>query len=155
MAGAREIVHGTAIALRGHAALIRGASGSGKSDLALRCLGLASPLIGTPALLISDDETVLTIRGGDILVSAPATIAGLIEVRGIGILSVPTAAEARLALVADLCAPQAYARMPDPKLSADILGRPVPRLDFAPFEVSAALKLLLALQAIVQRGPGA
>jgi serine kinase of HPr protein (carbohydrate metabolism regulator) len=153
--GAREIVHGTAIALQGRAALIRGASGSGKSDLALRCVGLASPLIGGPVRLVSDDQVVLAPRGGRLFVSPPPPIRGLIEVRGIGVLPVPNLEEAELVLVADLVATGACERLPDPEAGVVLLGHPLQRLDLAPFEGSAALKLLLALQAIVPRPPAA
>src|SRR5437588_6947724 len=101
----RVLMHGTAVAIDGRAVLLRGASGSGKSDLALR-------LIDAGARLIADDQSELRRQGEAIIVRAPAAIAGLIEVRGVGILRVDTIAEAPLALVAYLTAPKLIERLP-------------------------------------------
>ena len=101
MDGATERVHATAIAAGGRAALIFGLSGSGKSDLALRCLSLsASSLITVPIQLIADDQVLLVRTGNTILASAPAPLLGKLEVRGIGILSVEAgpATEVKLAV---------------------------------------------------------
>src|ERR1700722_15357815 len=98
-------VHGTAIALGGEGILLRGPSGAGKSDLAVR-------LIDQGARLVADDQTELRREGGDIIMSVPATIAGRIEVRGIGIVDVPHLASAPLRLVVDLMPPQEIERMP-------------------------------------------
>ena len=86
-------------------------------------------------------------RGPDELVaSPPATLAGKIEVRGIGIVEVPYVAEAQLVLVVDLVAEKEVPRMPpEPFETVTIAGVAVPRLHLAPFELSAALKLKLAL----------
>lgn len=147
MGAARELVHGTAIAILGHAALIRGPSGAGKSDLALRCLAVpTSPLLRQAARLVADDQVALSRDGASIRVEAPATIRGKIEVRGIGIVDVDGEEVATLALVADLVAPSGYQRMPEPGRSTLILGLPIPCVEIAPFEASAPLKLLLALQ---------
>src|SRR5712691_12625786 len=93
----RLLIHATAIAIHGHAVLLRGASGSGKSDLALR-------LIDAGARLVADDQSELRRQGDAIIVRAPLTIAGLIEIRGIGIVRIDSMAEAPLALLADLMA---------------------------------------------------
>src|SRR5689334_113133 len=84
-------VHGTSVALGGDGILLRGPSGSGKSDLALR-------LIDGGARLVSDDQTELRVFGEELRMTAPASIAGRLEVRGIGILHVPSAASAPLRL---------------------------------------------------------
>ena len=65
----QETLHATSIAIGGHGLLIMGASGAGKSDLALR-------LIDRGATLISDDYTIASPRDGRLLLSAPQTIAG-------------------------------------------------------------------------------
>ena len=101
-------VHGTTVALDGAGVLIRGPSGSGKSDLALR-------LIDAGARLVADDQTELWRRGEAVLARSPATIAGQIEVRGIGILSLPHLDEVPLRLVVDLIAPDAVERLPEPR----------------------------------------
>lgn len=139
-------VHGTAVALGGRAVLIRGPSGSGKSDLALRCLALPPVLEGWPrAALVSDDQVVLVRTAGGIEMRAPSTIAGRIEVRGVGIVNVPHVPSAELSLVADLAAPDEVARYPIEPQTAEILGASYPLVRIAPFEASAPVKLLLAL----------
>lgn len=72
-------VHASAIAYQGGGALILGASGSGKSSLALQLMALGSDLI-------SDDQTDITLRNGRVWASAPAATSGLIEARGVGLL---------------------------------------------------------------------
>ncbi len=88
----------------------------------------------------------LTRQGGDVLVSPPDSIRGKLEVRGIGIIRVPAVASAKLVLVADLVPAGSYERLPDPGQAIDLLGVRFPLVEIAPFEVSAALKLLLALR---------
>lgn len=146
MDGASELRHATAIAAHGRAALIVGPSGSGKSDLALRCLTLASsPLIPAPARLISDDQVVLTRRGEVLFASAPPQIAGKLEVRGLGILTVAPLAEAPVVLIANLSDLKDVERMPDPWPVAEIMGLSIPVLRLWPFAASAPEKLMLAL----------
>ncbi|MCC7253345.1 HPr kinase/phosphatase C-terminal domain-containing protein [Hyphomicrobium sp.] len=143
-----ELVHGTAVALGERAALIRGPSGSGKSDLALRCIATA-PLAHSPhrAELVADDQVRLALSGPAIEVSPPQTIAGKIEVRGLGILTLPFRPSARLVLVVDLVPAAEVPRYPLDVASALYLGRKVPLLRFAAFESSAPVKLILALEA--------
>lgn len=146
-------VHASAIAAGGRAALIRGPSGAGKSDLALRCIALApTPLLPQQASLVSDDQTVITRRGGKLYASAPARIAGLLEARGIGIVRVNDTAgqPVPLALVVDLV-PSAEAadgqldRLPDPWPTVPVLGVDLPLLRLKIHEASAPIRLLLAL----------
>jgi HPr kinase/phosphorylase len=75
--------------------LLLGESGSGKSDLALR-------LIERGAILVSDDRTELIVEGGALMASPAAALAGLIEVRGVGIIELPHAFSARIHLVVHL-----------------------------------------------------
>ncbi len=152
MGDAAETHHGTAIALAGAAAIIRGAAGTGKSDLALRCLALApTALIGSPALLVSDDQVAIARQGERLEIQAPATIRGMIEVRGQGIVTVPAVVHAELVLVADLVAPQEIERFPDPAPEVELMGVRLPLLHIAPFEASAPVKLLLALSAQLKK----
>jgi HPr kinase/phosphorylase len=88
------LVHGTCVALKGRGVLLLGDSGAGKSDLALR-------LIHDGARLVADDRVVLTMKQGKLIASAPTSIAGLIEVRGLGIVKLP-ARPAPLALAVQL-----------------------------------------------------
>ncbi|MEW5963113.1 MAG: HPr kinase/phosphatase C-terminal domain-containing protein [Pseudomonadota bacterium] len=141
-----ELIHASAVAIEDRVALIRGPSGSGKSDLALRCLGLAtSPLVPAPFRLVADD-CVLLAREGDALIARPApTIAGRLEVRGVGIVAVPHLAEGRVRLVVDLCRASDIDRLPDPAPLATLAGIDLALVRLAPFEASAPLKLALAL----------
>jgi HPr kinase/phosphorylase len=133
------LLHATAIAIDGRALLLRGASGSGKSDLALR-------LIDAGARLVADDQSELCRRGAEVIVRAPAAIAGLVEVRGIGIVRLDALAEAPVALIVDLVPAETIERLPA-RRSETILGVALPLISVAPFEASAAAKLRLALHA--------
>ena len=134
------LLHATAVAVEGRAVLLRGPSGSGKSDLALR-------LIDAGARLVADDQSEVSRRGDVLMVRAPATIAGLFEVRGLGILRLDALAEAPVGLIADLAAADRIERVPR-RRSCAILGIAVPLVEIAPFEASAAAKLRLALRAL-------
>jgi len=140
----RCLVHGTAVAIEGRAVLLRGPSGSGKSDLALR-------LIDAGARLVADDQTELARVGDGIVVRPPATIVGLIEVRGIGILRLDPLMEAPLALLADLVQPETVERLPMPRFEP-VLGLDLPLIALAPFEASAQAKLRLALRVYAEAG---
>ena len=135
-------VHATCIAIDGRGILLRGPSGSGKSDLALR-------LIDEGALLVSDDQVILTEADGGLTASAPATIAGRMEVRGIGIVSMPHLPQVGLTLVVDLVAAAKIERMPE-AACCRLGGVDLPAIALAPFEPSAPAKLRLA----VRRLPG-
>jgi serine kinase of HPr protein (carbohydrate metabolism regulator) len=138
------LLHATAVAIDGRAVLLRGPSGAGKSDLGLR-------LIDAGARLVADDQSELWRSGEALVVRAPAALAGLIEVRGIGILRLAALAEAPVALLADLVLPEAIERLPKP-CSETVLGVAVRRIAVAPFEASAAVKIRLALSAFTGAG---
>ena len=141
-----QTTHGTAIAAGGRAALIVGPSGAGKSDLALRCLALApSPLIPGPARLVADDRVIIELQDGRLRVAAPETIGGRLEVRGLGIVEVPSVETADLVLIVDLTEAGPIERLPDPVPRRTILGVSLPVLRLPAFEASAPAKLLLAL----------
>jgi HPr kinase/phosphorylase len=131
------LVHATAIAIEGRAVLLRGRSGAGKSDLALR-------LIEGGARLVADDQVNLQRAGDRVLVTAPAAIAGLLEVRGVGIVRIEAIAEATLAMLADLVPSEEVERFPEARRE-DVLGVPISSITLSPFEASAAAKLRLAL----------
>ena len=134
---AEETIHASCVLLADGAVLLAGASGSGKSDLALR-------LIDRGARLVSDDYTRLWRAGDRLLAAAPATIAGRIEVRGIGIVALATVAEAEVRLLVALDTP--VPRMPEPSLTRHLAGIALPVIALAAFEASAPLKVALALQ---------
>jgi RNase adaptor protein for sRNA GlmZ degradation len=132
-----ERIHGTCIAIAGAAAILRGPSAAGKSDLALR-------LIEAGARLVADDQVLVTLEADRLVARAPAALAGRIEARGIGIVGVPTQAAAPVALLADLVAADRIDRLPEP-VRETLLGVSLPRIALAPFEASAPAKLRLAL----------
>jgi len=133
------LVHATAIAIEGAAILLRGPPGAGKSDLALR-------LIDGGARLVADDQAALRRSENQILVGAPETISGLIEVRGIGILRVDPIETAPLALLVDLVPSAEIERIPASRVE-DLLGVSIPLIALAPFEASAAAKIRFACRA--------
>jgi HPr kinase/phosphorylase len=130
-------VHATCIVHDGRAVLIRGPSGAGKSDLALR-------LIDGGAVLVADDRTLLHVRDGRLFARPAPAIAGMIEVRGVGLVAVDHAAEAAVHLVCDLVPGDRVARMPEPE-TATILDVPIRRIHLCAFHAgtAAAIRLLL------------
>ena len=127
------------------AAILQGPSGSGKSDLALRfVLENAAHL---DAALVSDDQVLVARTAERLIARPPASIAGKIEVRGIGIVSLPYLGEAELCLAISLSHPDDIPRLPSiGEETLEIQGIALPVLRLAPFEASAALKLRLALE---------
>jgi serine kinase of HPr protein (carbohydrate metabolism regulator) len=95
--------------------------------------------------LVADDQVQLVREGSRILVTAPATISGKMEVRGVGIIEVKSQAEAELKLVVDLVWPDEVERLPDLDKSVQLLGLPIPSIELRPWEASAPIKLALAL----------
>lgn len=144
--GAVERLHATAIAVGGRAVLIRGDSGSGKSDLALRCMATPPTAFSEgPASLIADDQVMVMRQGERLTAYAPPALVGKMEVRGLGIVNVDTATKAEVAFFADIAPKTEIERYPDPWPMVVILGLRVPVLRIAAFEASAPLKILTAL----------
>jgi serine kinase of HPr protein (carbohydrate metabolism regulator) len=134
-----ETVHASAVAIGGRAVLIGGLPGSGKSDLALR-------LIDRGAALISDDYCDVRRVEGRALASAPATILGKIEMRGLGLVELETVQDVPVALFVDL--DRVPERMPEPGETQALAGIAVPVLRLAGLEASAPLKVEAALRLI-------
>ena len=134
-----QTLHASCVAKEGRAILISGRSGSGKSDLALR-------LIDRGALLVSDDYTIVRRADGRLLASAPASIEGKIEVRGLGILQFETARDVPVALLVDL--DRAVERLPAAIETVAIEGVEVPVLAANALEASAPVKVEAALRHI-------
>lgn len=131
-----QTIHATAVASEGRGILLAGPSGSGKSDLALR-------LIDRGARLVSDDYSNLRSRGGVLRVSAPETIRGKMEVRGLGLLEMDPQDDIPVCLFVRLDG--AIERLPEGKETVLLLEKSVPVFAVAAFEASAPLKVELAL----------
>lgn len=109
---ARVNLHASALRLGGRGLLVRGPSGSGKSSLTLSALARGATA-GLESVLVADDQVFVEPRGGRLYAAAPTATAGLIEVRGIGILSKPHLAETGLDLVVDLVPRGSIERLPE------------------------------------------
>lgn len=131
-----ETVHASTVAREGRAILITGASGSGKSDLALR-------LIDRGFTLVSDDRTIVRRVGDRLVASAAPNIAGKLEIRGIGIVDMDTVDDVPVALIVELT--RAIQRLPDDSRDWAILGVGVPLITVDAMTASAAAKVALGL----------
>ncbi|QIL02243.1 aldolase [Sphingomonas sinipercae] len=131
-----ETVHASTVALDGRALLISGPSGAGKSDLALR-------LIDRGFSLVSDDQTIVRRDGDRLLASAPPSLAGKLEIRGIGIVEVDTTSDVPVALAIELAGD--IERMPDDNRQRVILGLSLPLVTIDATTASAAAKAVMAL----------
>ena len=131
-----EMVHASSVALDGRAVLISGPSGSGKSDLALR-------LLDRGFTLVSDDQTIVKRDGDRLIASAPPTIAGKLEIRGIGIIEMTHVDDVPVALLVELTSD--IQRLPDDNRERPLLGVALPLISIDAMAASAASKVALAL----------
>lgn len=145
-------VHGTCVALtcagRSTGVLLLGASGSGKSSLALSLIdqpgsgiGSAAPIVGH---LVSDDQVLLAEAEGQLTASAPDTTRGLLEVRGLGIFKVHTAVSpVRVELVVAHANASDIDRMPEVQVT-ELAGRSLPlhKIDFSNPSAAAQIRTL-------------
>lgn len=138
----KATIHATCIAVNSYGLLLRGKSGAGKSDLALR-------LIEAGGVLVADDQVCIIRQNNNLLASAPGKLQGLLEVRGVGICRYQFQASCKLQLVIDLdnnCSPE---RLPDlAAQQTNILEVYVPRFFLNPIEASALAKINAMLQLI-------
>ena len=118
-------VHATGLVIGDFGLLLRGPSGAGKSLLALELLDRHAT-IGEAGFLVSDDRIDLALEGRSITMHAPSAIAGLIELRGRGIVSRPFREKAPLHLVIDLV-DDLVRMVEEDALETDLLGVTVPR----------------------------
>lgn len=131
-----HLLHATAVVVDGRCVLLTGASGVGKSDLALR-------LIDRGASLLADDYVELADEKGSLVALAPKATAGLIEIRGIGLVSHEHLSRAVVALVVDLDMPPE--RLPEAGTQT-LCGHQVPKVALAALEASAPIKVEAALR---------
>jgi len=127
--------------------LLIGRSGAGKSDLALRLMAFGADLV-------ADDRSDLFVARGKLMAKSPAAIAGLLEVRGVGIVSLPYSDTAPIGLVVRLG--KTPKRLPGPEFwhpPAALAPKPKgfpPLINLQSFEASAPEKLLLAAAAFTK-----
>ena len=139
MTGARlssEMIHASTVASEGRAVVISGPSGSGKSDLALR-------LLDRGFTLVSDDQTLIRRENGRLLASPPPTIAGKLEVRGIGIVEMEHLEDVPVGLFVELTGE--FERMPEEDRERQLLGLALPLVSLDASAASAPSKVALAL----------
>ncbi len=131
-----ETLHSSTVALDGRAVMISGPSGSGKSDLALR-------LLDRGFTLVSDDQTIVRRDGERLIASAPPTISGKLEIRGVGIVAMDHLDDVPVALLVELTSD--IQRLPDDSRERPILGISLPLISVDALTASAASKVALAL----------
>jgi serine kinase of HPr protein (carbohydrate metabolism regulator) len=129
-------VHATCVEIARVGVLLCGSSGSGKSDLALR-------LIDAGGRLVADDRVDLRKAGTTLWASAPAALAGLLEVRGVGIVRSAAVKRARLGLIVEMADRAEIERLPEAR-TRGFLGIELPLLGIDPFAASAAVKIRVA-----------
>jgi HPr kinase/phosphorylase len=134
------LLHGTCIAVDGHGVLLRGQPGAGKSDLALR-------LIDGGAVLVADDQVAVEADGDILWSSAPPTIRGLLEVRGVGLVRTDTAGRVPVRLIVDLVPREQVPRLPEPA-HEDLEGIVLPVYRLHGFDGSAPAKIALLVRAL-------
>ena len=126
-------LHGSCISIGGKGVLLLGASGSGKSDLALR-------LIDAGAVLVADDRVDITCSGGVLRARAPQALQGLLEVRGVGIMRLPYQADAAVSLAVDLVGWDSVDRLPNSAWFEQADHR-VPRYALHAFDSASVAKI--------------
>jgi len=131
-----ETLHASTVATDGRAVVIMGPSCAGKSDLALR-------LLDRGFTLVSDDRTIVKRDGDRLVASAPANIAGKLEIRGIGIVEMETSGEAPVGLLVELTSE--IQRLPDENRERPVLGVTIPLISIDAMTASAPSKVALAL----------
>lgn len=132
-------LHASCVQLGGVGVVLLGASGAGKSDLALR-------LIDAGALLVADDQLLIEATGTGLVGRPAEALAGLLEVRGIGILRLPYCPVSPLGLVVELDGARPMTRMPE-RSTCTLLGTALRRIHLDPGAASAPAKLRLVLTA--------
>lgn len=131
-------IHGTSICYKQKGLLFLGKSGNGKSDLALR-------LIDKGANLIADDQTILTLKNNKIILTCPSEIKSKLEIRGIGIIKMPSIKEHQLDIVFQLKSFREIKRIPNENWRM-LLDQKIPYYEIDPFELSVNAKINFLLK---------
>jgi serine kinase of HPr protein (carbohydrate metabolism regulator) len=143
------LLHANCVALGARGVLILGRPGSGKSDLTLRLIDAAGLGFGrTPikATLVSDDQVLVRRKAGRLHASPPATIAGLLEIRGMGLVRPPYRRSVALALAVRLTPAAQIDRLPGlAKNHIEIIGLSLPLIEIDPVAASAPSRIRAAL----------
>jgi HPr kinase/phosphorylase len=143
------LIHGSCVAIGGSGVLLVGKPGSGKSDLVLRLLdhrgsGISDNVRG--AQLVADDQVAITLEDGKLMSSAPEALSGKLEIRGLGIVSVPAIRQVELKLAVRLTPAGEIERMPDLQQSfMEVLGVKLPLILIDPEKASAPARIRAAL----------
>jgi HPr kinase/phosphorylase len=148
-------LHATTVAIDGHGVIVFGPPGSGKSDLALRLIdhpGKAFADRAMAARLVADDQTLIRREGGALVASAPPALAGLLEIRGLGIVKLEPAPRAVLSLAVELADAAGIERMPE-HLEKDILGVGLALVRIDPAKPSAPARVRAALLSFLESAP--
>ncbi len=133
-----DTIHATLVAKAGAGVLLRGPSGAGKSDLGLR-------LLGRGWQLVADDRVEILRAAAVVFGTAPRTLQGLLEVRGIGIQPTPFLARSPIHVIVDLVSRAEVPRLPDPHFS-ELVGVRIATYRLHSFDVSTPEKLELLLR---------
>jgi len=133
-------LHASCVAVGNKGVLLLGESGAGKSDLSLR-------LIDRGAKLVADDQVEMVRKGSAVTASSPQSIAGLIEVRGVGIFKMQALKNIPILLILQLAKREWIERLPYPE-PYDCLGVQIPQLRVWAFEPSVAIKVEMAVAAL-------
>ena len=131
------LLHATCVEINQKAVLLIGKPGAGKSDTALRLIDLGG-------VLVADDQVDLQIIDGVLTAHPPAAIEGLLEIRGVGIVSMPFCTESPVSLVVELVPTEQVERLPEPQFY-EIAGHMIPLLKLCAFDASTPVKIKTVL----------
>ncbi len=132
------LLHASGVCFNQKGVLFVGKPGAGKSDLALRCIDIG-------AVLVSDDQVDIKVEQNGLSASPPAAIAGLLEVRGVGILKMPYCSDCPIHLIIQLVDRNEVERLPEPAFHT-IEGKQVPLLKLCAFDASTPVKIKTVLE---------
>jgi HPr kinase/phosphorylase len=130
-------LHGTSVEVKERGILISGTPGSGKSSLALQ-------LIDRGAILIADDQTILSLEGQELVLHCPLRLKGIMEIRNVGLCSFPVKPKSFLKLCIQICENETIERLPEP-MFIKYHGVKVPLLKLNKGDPVGALKVEMKL----------